>query len=851
MAEIPAPILRSWLKVQLFVREYTALSPATIRAITANTVRMARLDRRDRAVEEREAVPVSVGKFLSGAPIDVDGEVIGAMIAFERATLEVVVVATDMVRLSWGPDDEPVGWATSPSPQLPTPTQIDVTIGDGLVRVATTDLTVQVDADGVAIRDVADQLRYLELPPLRRGAARTYRRRLRPAEAISGLGEQAAGLDLRGTTLRLWNRDPGGAWGPGQNPLYASIPVTLSRSSAGCTLAFVENSYDAELTTGPPSDDAPVDVEMRFVGGMVRTWVTIGKHADVLERYTGLTGRHPLPPRWALGYHQSRWGYRTAAEATEVLTGYAQRGIPLSVLHLDIDYMDHYRVFSVSPDRYGDLPALRQTADAQGARLVTIVDPAVASREHDPVYSEGIEQGHFVVEDDGRVHVGTVWPGWAVFPDFTRPATRDWWAGLYPRLLDQGIDGIWHDMNEPTSITLTGDRTIPRSARHDNDGRGGDHRESHNVYGLLMNRAGHEGLTRARPERRPFIVSRSGWAGMQRYAWNWTADVASSERGLLQQVTTFVGLGLSGVAFTGSDIGGFSGIPTPELYLRWLELGVVSPFARTHSVLGAPAREPWCWPTPFDDQVAALIALRYRILPYLYTLAGETAATGAPLLRPLWWGQPDADVPIGSEEHAAMLLGSDLLCVMTGAPGDTTTIVDLPPGAWWRFRPILGLDRKPADVSTRLAGGHRVELDSVLGQPTWLARAGAVLPLDDSWTDGGHPAGGLAPDHAPGLLAFHLFPDDAGRATGACLDDAGDGYGPRRVDRVTLDADVGTWRSDGAYPRPLAVSVVVHGSSLSGAVCDGVEVPSADISVRSGATTIRVGAFSELVLLRP
>ena len=850
MAEIPAPLRRSWLKAQLFVREYTALSPATIRAITANTVRMARLDRRDRGVEQRPAAAVSAGRFLSGAPIDVDGEILGATVAFERAVLEVVIVAPDMVRLSWGPDDEPVGWATSPTPQLPAPGPIEVTVDEDHVRVATAELTVRIDATGVAVLDARGELRYHEIPPLRRGAARTYRRRLRPAESLGGLGEQAAGLDLRGSTLRLWNRDPGGAWGPGQNPLYASIPVMLSRSAAGATLAFVENSYDAELTVGPASASAPVDVEMRFVGGMVRTWLAIGNHASVLERYTGLTGRHPMPPRWALGYHQSRWGYRTAEEASSVLAGYRDRGIPLSVLHLDIDYMDHYRVFSVSPDRYGELPALRQQATAQGARLVTIVDPAVASREHDPVYAEGMAEGHFVTEDDGRVHVGTVWPGWAVFPDFTRPATRAWWAGLYPRLLDQGIDGIWHDMNEPTSITLTGDRTIPRSARHDNDGRGGDHRESHNVYGLLMNRAGHDGLVAARPDRRPFIVSRSGWAGMQRHAWNWTADVTSSEGGLLQQVTTFLGLGLSGVAFTGSDIGGFSGIPTPELYLRWLELGVVSPFARTHSVLGAPAREPWCWPESIAAQVEALIALRYRILPYLYTLAGEAAATGAPLLRPLWWGQPDADEPSTSVDQPAMLLGANLCCVLAGAPRDTTVEVSLPPGGWWRYRPLPGLSVGEVPAAVRIEGGRPVELDAVLGQPTGLARAGAVIPLDDAWDHGARPAGGLAPDHAPGLLAFHVFADGEGRASGTCLDDAGDGHGPRRVDHLTRDGDTVAWRSEGDYPRPRTVSVVLHGEVLVGAVCDGVPVAAGDISVRAGTTTLRLPSFSELVLLR-
>jgi len=850
MAEIPAPVRRSWLKAQLLVREYTALSPATIRAVTANTLRMARIDRRDRAVEARPASAVSSGRFLSGVALEVDGEVVGASVAYERATLEVVVVAPDLVRLSWGPDDEPIGWAVSPVPQLPVRGAVTVVVDDGSVVVATDALEVRVDAAGVAIVDPSGALRYHELPPLRRGASRTYRRRLRPAESLGGLGEQAAGLDLRGTSLRLWNRDPGGAWGPGQNPLYASIPVLLSRSAAGATLVFIENSYDGQFTAGPPSDASPVDVEVRFVGGMVRTWVAIGDHATVLERYTGLTGRHPLPPRWALGYHQCRWGYRTSSEAREVLDGFAERGIPVSAVHLDIDYMDHYRVFSVSPERYGDLPALRERAGETGTRLVTIVDPAVASREHDPVYAEGMAEGHFVVEDDGRVHVGTVWPGWAVFPDFTRPATRDWWAGLYPRLLDQGIDGIWHDMNEPTSITLTGDRTIPRSARHDNEGRGGDHRESHNVYGHLMNRAGFEGLRAARPDRRPFIVSRSGWAGMQRYAWNWTADVTSTAPGLVQQVTTFVGLGLSGVAFTGSDIGGFSGIPSPELYVRWLELGIVSPFARTHSVLGAPPREPWRWPAPFADQVAALISLRYRILPYLYSVAGETARTGAPMLRPLWWGQPDADAPDGGNDDPAMLLGPDLLCVISGEAKDAAVSVELPPGGWWRWRAIPGVRPGRLGPAEHLPGGQRVELEAVLGQPTWLVRAGAIVPLDDSWAHGQRPADGLAADHAPGLLAFHVFPDASGTASGSCFDDAGDGFGPQRTDRLDLSDGTLTWESEGKHPRPRSVVVVVHGATLRGAEADGVPVPAEDVSVSDGATTIRLGSFRSL-LLRP
>ena len=851
MAEIPAPLRRSWLKAQLFYREYTALSPATIRAITKNTVRMSRLDRRDRAVEADAAVPVSVGRMLSAAPLEIDGVMVGATVAYERATLEVVIVAMDLVRLSWGPDDVPVPWAIADAPDLPDPGEIAVTVEGGLAEVSTGEITVRIDSHGVSILDAGDEVRYHEYPPLRRGASRTYRRRLAPGEAMSGLGEQAGGLDLRGSTLRMWNRDPGGAWGPGQNPLYCSIPVTLSRGRSGATLAFHENSFDAEVTVGSARDDRPTEVEIRFVGGMVRTWVAVGSPASVLERYTGLTGRHPLPPRWALGMHQSRWGYRTSEMAGEVLDGFAVRDIPLSVLHLDIDYMDRYQVFTVSPDRYGDLPELADRARAHGTRLVTIVDPAVGNREDDAVYAEGIAGGHFVTESDGRVHVGTVWPGWAVFPDFTRPATRRWWASHYPRLLDQGIAGIWHDMNEPTSITLSGDRTLPRSARHDNEGRGGDHREAHNVYGMLMNRAGAEGLAAARPDRRPFIVSRSGWAGMQRYAWNWTGDVASTAPGLLQQATTFLGLGLSGVAFTGSDIGGFSGIPSPELYLRWLELGVISPFARTHSILGAPAREPWCWPEATTMQIASLMSLRYRILPYLYTLAEEASRSGAPLLRPAWWDRAgeDANLEVSTKYRVAML-GDAILCVLSAIGADTTASVEIPDGRWWRFEPVPGINGGGDDRTEVLDGGCTIDLLHRLGQPLWLVREGSIIPLDDSWAHGTRPAGGLRSDHAPGLLSFHVFADAADEATGRCFDDAGDGYGHGRRDALHLEGDVLSWESDGEFPPPEVLSVVFHGTELTGAVADGTPVSLGQIEVHGGSTTVRLGAFRRLELLR-
>ena len=298
-----------------------------------------------------------------------------------------------------------------------------------------------------------------------------------------------------------------------------------------------------------------------------------------------------------------------------ITDGFAKLGIPLSAVHLDIDYMRGFRVFTVDPDRFPDLGRLTADAAATGARLVTIVDAGVKIDPDYDVYREGRDQHRFCTDAHGHLAEGVVWPGRSAFPDFTDPGTRSWWAGKYRTLTDAGVAGIWHDMNEPTSIALLGDPTLPTSTRHHFDGRGGDHAEGHNLYGLLMNRAGYEGLRERRPERRPFIVSRSGWAGMQRWAWNWTGDVASTWESMRQQMATVVGLGLSGVPYSGSDIGGFSGVPDDELYLRWLQMSVFMPYCRTHSVRGVPPREPWCFGEPTRRIVAAWIRFRYRLLP--------------------------------------------------------------------------------------------------------------------------------------------------------------------------------------------------------------------------------------------
>ncbi|MHB8220028.1 MAG: glycoside hydrolase family 31 protein [Acidimicrobiales bacterium] len=787
----------------------------------------------------------------------------GIRCVFAEAELELRFLDDDVVRLTWGPGELPLPWALASDPEVRGPKRpLSIHHGDpgGGCRLSGSNLTIEVDSGGhVRFWDSAGALLRHELPPLRRGSTVTSRQVLRPGERLSGLGEQASPVDLRGSTHRLWNRDPGGAWGPGQDPLYCGIPVLVGLHPDGNVLAFHENTYEAvvKIGGGDAGTGLPAQVDVAFAGGTLRHYVATGSLPNVLDSYSQLTGRPPIPPRWALGYHQCKWGYRSEADIHEVAAGFAADGVPLSAVHLDIDYMDGYRVFSVDPARFPDLKRLADELKLRGTHLVSIVDPAVKADPSYGVYADGVEHGHFLLDDDGNPRLGVVWPGRAAFPDFTDPRTRKWWSGWYRHLLASGVSGIWHDMNEPTSITLWGDRTIPQGTRHAAEGRGGDHRECHNVYGHLMNQAGWEAMSEFDEDRRPFVLSRSGWAGLQRWAWNWTGDIESSWDGLRQQIATAIGLGLSGVAYTGSDIGGFSGIPDAELYLRWLEMSVFMPFCRTHSVLGSPNREPWRFDEPFRSAIDRLIRFRYRILPYLYTLAHHAHVTGHPLVRPLCWPDHNGGASLTWPVDDAYFLGDALLVAPVTVAGGRSRQIPLPRGRWYHWRalpefPGPGEDPSgPGDRVMVVEGGRTVTLDAPAGQPVVLVREGTILPLDDGWDGAGMDDGRLTTGHRPRLTAWHCFPDSNGNAVGTGYDDAGDGAGSSRVDRLCQSGDPAglEWEHDGGYGLPASVRVVVHGSSAPLAWADGNEAAtSVSESGQLPRTVVEAPAFRRLQL---
>ncbi len=787
----------------------TGLRPS-LRVLNYSLARQA-LDRRYQGRKIPEA-QVDPGGLLSSEQIPS-----GLRCKFERLDLEILFLASDLARISWEPGPPPPPYALArrdwPEVDLTYPRQ---TPGDGkAVSVGSEALHISVQVDGgLEYMDPQGRVFRRDQSPLRQGEAWTHASDMPGRHAVFGLGERAAGPNLRGGVYRMWNTDPRGEYGPGMDPLYVCIPLYLVLSDLGGHLIFYENSFPAEFSF---AEEPGLHSRAQFEGGMLRFYLIPGPPPQALQRYSELTGRAPLPPRWALGYHQSRWGYQNEADIRQVAAGFLEHDLPLSAIHLDIDYMDGYRVFTIDPQRFSNLAQLAQDLESQGVKLVTILDPGVKQDERYPVYLEGLRENVFCKTPQGGLQRGVVWPGTSVFPDFSLPQARRWWGSRYRRLVDLGVAGFWHDMNEPTSFTAWGDMTLPLATRHDLDGLGGDHRQAHNLYALLMNCSGYEGLAALRPNRRPWILSRSGWAGSQRYAWSWTGDTQTTWDSLRMTIATVINLGLSGQPYSGPDIGGFSGVPQAELYLRWFQMAALMPFFRTHSAAGTAPREPWVFGEPFTSILRAFSRLRCQLLPYLYSLAWEASRTGAPLVRPLFWNYPEYAALWDCAD--AFLLGDNLLVAPVLREGAASRKLALPPGGWCSF-----WDHK------FFGGPGEIELPAPLERIPLLVRAGSLLPMEQ---DGrlvlhvyapqpeGLPLNGLADG------VFDLYSDPG--------DGPASGEGPWRLDRFTLQASLNelslNWRladgsPNGAYPFPyLGVELRLYGFPAGRCWQDGREMP--------------------------
>nr|MDQ3817300.1 DUF4968 domain-containing protein [Acidobacteriota bacterium] len=429
-------------------------------------------------------------------------------------------------------------------------------------------------------------------------------------EHFYGLGEKAARLDKRRSYFINWNSDTP-AYTEGKDPIYQTVPFYIGLQRGVAYGIFFDNSYRSHFDFGRSSQrHASFGAE----GGEMNYYFFYGPSIKkILGRYTELTGRMPMPPIWALGNQQSRWSYYPETMVEEVVREYRARDLPLDVIHLDIDYMQGYRVFTWNTSRFPNPKGLTDKLRRQGVKLVAIVDPGVKYQPPEAgagastpavnpelaqqnrsyyVFNQGSEKDFFQKRQNGQLFVPKVWPGDSVFVDFTLEEARKWWGDLHRAYTDNGVAGIWNDMNEPSDfVDQTGKNQLDVVSY--DEGENSTHAKNRNVFALLEARATYEGLERLQPDKRPYVITRAGYAGIQRYSTMWTGDTTSTWEALALSIPMFQTLGLSGETFVGSDVGGFMGRGGGELLVRAYQVSFLAPFCRNHKVIDGYDQEPW------------------------------------------------------------------------------------------------------------------------------------------------------------------------------------------------------------------------------------------------------------------
>jgi len=537
---------------------------------------------------------------------------------------------------------------------------------------------------------------------------------------IFGMGDKTGLLDRRGYTLTDWNTDAFG-FTPSSDPIYKSIPFYIGTSGDGYSYGlFLDNSWRSTFDFGHRDASA---IEISAPDGPIDYYVIAGPSvADVTRRYTDLTGKPPLAPQWALGYQQSRWGYSSDSEVRAIGQHLRSDRIPADVIWMDIDYQDHNRPFTVNTKTFPDLKKLNDDMASDGFRLVAITDLHVAylpNQGYAP-YDTGIAGNHFVHNADGSLYVAPVWPGPAVFPDFTRSATRKWWGDQYRDFIADGFAGFWNDMNEP-AVFETPTKTMPLDNLHriesdDFAARDATHSDIHHGSGMQNTRGTAEGMARLRPGVRPLVMTRASYPGGQRYAVTWTGDNSSTWDHLRLCMEQLINLGLSGFSYSGCDVGGFVGGASPDLLTRWYEFAAFTPVFRNHAANDAPHAEPWVDGPEHLAIRRKFIEERYRLMPYLYALAEQNARTGDPIMRPLFYDYPDA-LKLDCDSALSFTVGRSLLVAAPPRPESPQPFnICLPVGGWYDYWTGLPVSE------------HKLTQQPKLDVVPVYVRAGTILP---------------------------------------------------------------------------------------------------------------------------
>ncbi|MGY6263823.1 glycoside hydrolase family 31 protein [Faecalibacterium duncaniae] len=571
--------------------------------------------------------------------------------------------------------------------------------------------------------------------------------------AVYGLGEMPRGINKRGWHYIANNTDES-RHSEDKLSFYGAHNFLLVRDGSTCFGLFVDFPGKVYYDIGYTRHDLlsfhteTPDYDLYLLSG--------GNENAICREFRTLIGRSYIPPRWAFGLAQSRWGYKTEEDVREVARQYKEHDLPLDMICMDIEYMQDYADFTVNKERFPDLTKLSADLKAQGIRLVPIIDAGVRVDPNDSTCTEGLEKGYFCKKADGTPFVAAVWPGKAYFADFLRPEVREWFGHKYKALTDCGIEGFWNDMNEPSLFysperlraflddmaalrekdNIEQEEFFPRvvggamglmnspadyaSFYHEADGRKVRHDQVHNLYGGSMTRAAGEAFADLRPGQRTLLYSRSSFIGSHRYGGIWLGDNNSSWAQLLANIQMMPSVQMCGFLYSGADLCGFSCDTTPDLALRWLEFGLLTPLMRNHSAVGTRMQEYYRFPEVLPA-VRNMIRLRYALLPYLYSEFMKAALENTSYFRPLAFDYPDD--PDAREVEDQLLLGEGLMAAPVYVQNAHGRHVYLPePMKLLRLRAVDDYDEEI------LPAGHhyiRCALDEML----LFIRPGHIIPV--------------------------------------------------------------------------------------------------------------------------
>ncbi|MBX2969264.1 MAG: glycoside hydrolase family 31 protein [Cyclobacteriaceae bacterium] len=617
----------------------------------------------------------------------------------------------------------------------------------------------------------------------------TVHKKLQDGERFIGLGEKTGPLDRKGHGYTNWNTDAYG-YHTGADPLYCSTPFYIGLHNQLTYGIFLDNTHKTYFNFGASNN--------RFAsfgadtGEMNYYFMHDQSVGQIIKHYTHLTGRMELPPLWSIGYQQCRYSYYPDKEALSVANTFREKDIPADVIVFDIHYMEQYKIFTWSKKDFSDPKGLIDKLKKLGFQVVVMCDPGIKVEDGYKTYEDGKVKDVFIKYPDGENYTGMVWPGWCHFPDFTNPKTRAWWKEQFKDYIALGVEGFWNDMNE----IATWGHSLPETIEMDFDGHKSTMRRGRNIYGFQMARSTYEGTKELLNGKRPFNLTRSAFSGIQRYSAVWTGDNVAYDEHMLLGVRLVNSMGLTGIAFAGYDVGGFVGNTDEKLFARWISIGAFSPFFRGHTMINTRDSEPWTFGERVEEISRNYIKLRYRLLPYLYSLFYDASQTGMPVCRSL---AIDYSFDHNIYDHRFQnqyLFGPALLVAPVESSKDLVKVY-LPEGTWYDFY----TDQKHNGSSVTVA-------DCPLDKLPVYVKGSSIIPMRAK-------AGNTVNDQGD-TLELHLY---AGEQTNSFImyEDDGDtfsyqqgAFSKRKLEyqphRFTLE------QVEGTYPSPYkTIEVYFHG----------------------------------------